>query len=120
MARYDLIQFIGSIDLAVDNQVYEVTLEPGDILIVPPKWWHYVESLETSLSVNTWIPLVKRIFDWSGPIDRATHHREKPFTGKGRRIFSLGRMFRSHTDRKDHRHRRTRRGPRFEIAHFQS
>lgn len=36
---------------------YEVILQPGDVLFVPKKWWHYVESLETSISINTWIEL---------------------------------------------------------------
>lgn len=26
-------------------------LEPGDILYTPPGWWHYVESLDPSISV---------------------------------------------------------------------
>ncbi|KAL3286101.1 hypothetical protein HHI36_000614 [Cryptolaemus montrouzieri] len=34
-----------------------VTLNPGDVLIVPHKWWHYVENLEISISINTWLPL---------------------------------------------------------------
>lgn len=37
---------------------FRIVLEPGDILIVPPRWWHYVENLDISLSINTWIPLV--------------------------------------------------------------
>lgn len=36
---------------------YYVVLEPGDVLFVPPRWWHYVRCIDTSLSVNTWIPL---------------------------------------------------------------
>ncbi|XP_034935822.1 HSPB1-associated protein 1 homolog isoform X2 [Chelonus insularis] len=34
-----------------------VILEPGDVLFVPKGWWHYVESLDTTLSVNIWLPL---------------------------------------------------------------
>ncbi|MBC8767850.1 cupin-like domain-containing protein [Arenibacter sp. BSSL-BM3] len=29
-----------------------VVLEPGDVLYVPSKWWHYVQSLETSISIS--------------------------------------------------------------------
>jgi len=36
-----------------------VMLEPGDVLFVPRHWWHYVESLDTSISINTWIELVR-------------------------------------------------------------
>jgi len=36
-----------------------VVLEPGDVLFVPRHWWHYVESLDTSISINTWIELVR-------------------------------------------------------------
>ncbi|CDW54493.1 heat shock proteinB1 associated protein 1 [Trichuris trichiura] len=32
-----------------------VTLEPGDILFVPPRWWHFVQCIEDSISVNSWI-----------------------------------------------------------------
>lgn len=34
-----------------------VTLEPKDLLFIPKGWWHYVESLDISLSVNVWLPL---------------------------------------------------------------
>lgn len=34
-----------------------VTLEPGDVLFVPPGWWHYVESLGLTVSVNIWLPV---------------------------------------------------------------
>jgi HSPB1-associated protein 1 len=34
---------------------FQVTLEPGQVLFVPKHWWHFVECLETSISVNTWV-----------------------------------------------------------------
>lgn len=39
------------------GKVKIVTLEPKDVLFIPNGWWHYVESLECSLSVNVWLPL---------------------------------------------------------------
>ncbi|CAM1321543.1 HSPBAP1 (predicted) [Pycnogonum litorale] len=36
---------------------YEIILEPGDVLYVPHRYWHYVQSLETSISINTWIEM---------------------------------------------------------------
>lgn len=38
---------------------YTVILEPGQVLYVPRHWWHFVESLEDSISVNMWIEMVK-------------------------------------------------------------
>jgi len=32
----------------------EVTLEPGDVLYVPPYYFHHVESLTASVSLSTW------------------------------------------------------------------
>ncbi|KAI6851727.1 MFS general substrate transporter [Hortaea werneckii] len=37
-----------------EAQYQEVILNPGDCLYVPLGWWHYVESLTTSSSVNFW------------------------------------------------------------------
>lgn len=34
-----------------------VVLEPGQVLLVPNGWWHYVESIDLSISVNVWLPL---------------------------------------------------------------
>ncbi|CAL4070833.1 unnamed protein product, partial [Meganyctiphanes norvegica] len=36
---------------------YVVTLEPGDVLFVPQHWWHFVEHLDFSISINTWLEL---------------------------------------------------------------
>ena len=32
------------------------TLDQGDMLIIPPGWWHSVRSLDLSISVNIWTP----------------------------------------------------------------
>ncbi|BBM97877.1 [protein]-arginine 3-hydroxylase / protease [Marchantia polymorpha subsp. ruderalis] len=32
----------------------EYILEEGDMLYIPPKWWHYVKSLSPSFSVSFW------------------------------------------------------------------
>lgn len=40
-------------------QPFVVDLGPGDILIIPPRWWHYVENLEPSLAFNAWISIVR-------------------------------------------------------------
>ncbi|XP_064617920.1 HSPB1-associated protein 1 homolog isoform X2 [Liolophura sinensis] len=36
---------------------YLVTLEAGDVLLVPRHWWHFVQCLEPAVSINTWINL---------------------------------------------------------------
>ncbi|XP_052873308.1 bifunctional peptidase and arginyl-hydroxylase JMJD5 [Anopheles cruzii] len=33
---------------------YRLTLRRGEALYIPPKWWHYVESLSPSFSVSFW------------------------------------------------------------------
>ncbi|RKP26974.1 hypothetical protein SYNPS1DRAFT_13376 [Syncephalis pseudoplumigaleata] len=35
-------------------QGYDCTLQPGDLLYIPPLWWHYVRALDTSFSVSFW------------------------------------------------------------------
>lgn len=42
---------------ALGRQAYHCNLQAGDVLIVPRHWWHYVEAMSTSLSVNYWVPL---------------------------------------------------------------
>ncbi|RZC35173.1 HSPB1-associated protein 1 [Asbolus verrucosus] len=35
----------------------KIILDPGDVLFVPHRWWHYVENLDTAISINVWLPL---------------------------------------------------------------
>ena len=35
-----------------EAEFIKVILEPGDILHVPSKWWHYVQALDTSISIS--------------------------------------------------------------------
>lgn len=30
---------------------YEAVIGPGDVLVTPPRWWHYVESLTSSITI---------------------------------------------------------------------
>lgn len=46
----------------IEAETYCVVLHAGDVLIVPHKWWHYAENQTLSLSINSWIPLVRRLF----------------------------------------------------------
>ena len=32
----------------------DCVLEPGQMLYVPPTWWHYVKALAISFSVSFW------------------------------------------------------------------
>ncbi|XP_050333809.1 bifunctional peptidase and arginyl-hydroxylase JMJD5 isoform X1 [Bactrocera neohumeralis] len=40
--------------LAVKATFYNVTLQAGDCLYIPPKWWHYVRAESESFSVSFW------------------------------------------------------------------
>lgn len=37
-----------------DVPVYETVVEPGDLLYIPAHWWHFVKSLEVSMTVTFW------------------------------------------------------------------
>ena len=34
--------------------IEQATLHPGDLLYLPPGWWHNVQSLDISVSYNVW------------------------------------------------------------------
>ncbi|KAI8456143.1 hypothetical protein BY996DRAFT_4579952 [Phakopsora pachyrhizi] len=35
-------------------QAMQVVLEEGDMLVMPPGWWHSMKSLETSMNISIW------------------------------------------------------------------
>lgn len=37
-----------------DAPYYECILKEGELLYIPPKWWHYIRSLSVSFSVSFW------------------------------------------------------------------
>lgn len=41
----------------------EIVVNPGDVLYLPPFWFHQVESLDTAISINTWFnsPYVEKM-----------------------------------------------------------
>ena len=67
--------------LSSQLEVYEVTLEPGDLLYMPPLWFHYVQSLSISISVNVWTDseqsiLMEEAFGLPLPINQVKWHGE--------------------------------------------
>ncbi|GAA6018011.1 hypothetical protein JCM11491_000030 [Sporobolomyces phaffii] len=38
----------------VEPFAQQVVLEAGDVLVMPPGWWHAMKSLETSFSISIW------------------------------------------------------------------
>ncbi|GAA5851249.1 hypothetical protein JCM5353_007707 [Sporobolomyces roseus] len=38
----------------VEPKAQQIVLEAGDILVMPPGWWHAMKSLETSFSISIW------------------------------------------------------------------
>lgn len=61
----------------------EVILEPGDLLYMPPLWFHEVESLSVSISVNVWTDshqteLMEKVFAHPLPLDPG---RQEPSHG---------------------------------------
>ena len=79
------IRDIDSFPLAGEVKGLEVILRPGDLLYMPPLWFHLVESMDTSISVNVWtdsvqtllvedmfaVPLPTETVDWSSSHQKA-------------------------------------------------
>jgi hypothetical protein len=64
-----------------DAQPYEAEIGPGDMLYIPPYWWHQVYSLELGIGANYWwLPRLGQYFapqlpDAFADIARAMIHR---------------------------------------------
>jgi len=50
-----------------DATLFEVTLEPGEILFIPVRWWHHARSLETAISLNFWWYSMRSLFRMRHP-----------------------------------------------------
>jgi len=49
-------------------------VHPGNVMVVPPGWWHYVESFGPNLSINTWYNEDEiASLNLGGPEDTARH-----------------------------------------------
>ncbi|MFI1743893.1 cupin-like domain-containing protein [Thalassobellus sediminis] len=44
-----------------DVDFFSTVLEPGDVLFIPRKWWHYVKSIDMSISINNFGALLKDV-----------------------------------------------------------
>ncbi len=52
-----------------DAEFSSVVLEPGDVLFIPKKWWHYVRSLDTSISISNFGALLSDLL-FTNPYER--------------------------------------------------
>lgn len=60
----------------------EVEVNPGDVLYIPPLWFHQVEALSNSISVNVWSPVMDIEFYMTAweqklPLNYKKHSAEK-------------------------------------------
>jgi len=54
MTPQDLDTMQATFPLFLDHPPLSVVVHPGQTLYIPPYWWHHVEALDLSVSVNIW------------------------------------------------------------------
>ena len=74
-------EHIESFPLVKTVSAFEAILAPGDLLYIPPLWFHHVEALDVSMSVNIWTDtsqsdIMNEVFSTSLPIDEVEWHGE--------------------------------------------
>lgn len=62
-------------------------LEPGEVLWLPPLWWHHVTSLTPSLSVNLW-----SVAGWADTLEAATSAVERAVVERTGRLADVVRQ----------------------------
>ncbi len=67
--------------LVKDLVSFETTLSPGDLLYIPPMWYHYVQAIDISMSVNIWTDteqslIVEQVFETTLPINEVKWNGE--------------------------------------------
>jgi hypothetical protein len=68
-----------------DATPLEVTLEPGEILFIPVRWWHHARSLEKAISLNFWWFSIRSLLRMRHPYFVYQKHRlMKRLVGSGR------------------------------------
>ena len=72
----------------------DVVLNAGEVLYIPPRWWHFVEARETSFSVSFWWRWCAGVDDFrSFIIGQRLYSRHTPHRGRrpGLREYGAGR-----------------------------
>ena len=74
--------------LFLKSQALQVTVEPGDMLYIPPYTWHYVETLTPSVSLSTWSHDY-RLYDHMNSIYKYDHKFDELANPKGEHVMHV-------------------------------
>jgi lysine-specific demethylase 8 len=62
----------------------EFQLNPGEILFIPVRWWHYLRALDQTISLNFWWFSIDSLFRMRHPY--LTYHKHRLIKGLSRRL----------------------------------